>query len=66
MNNKYYGSHIWNLVPDEIKETADILYSFKSLIMTWEDPKCQRNMCNIFIFICICDCVHMYIVIIEK
>ncbi len=30
---KYYGSHIWNLLPNEINETADIL-SFKSLIMT--------------------------------
>ncbi len=30
---KYYGSHIWNLLPNEIKETAEIL-SFKSLIIT--------------------------------
>ncbi len=30
---KYYGAHIWNLLPNEIKDTADIL-SFKSLIMT--------------------------------
>ncbi len=30
---KYYGVHIWNLLPNEIKETGDIL-SFKSLIMT--------------------------------
>ncbi len=29
----YYGSHIWNFLPNGIKETADIL-SFKSLIMT--------------------------------
>ncbi len=43
---KYCGSHIWNLLPNETKETADIL-SFKSLIMTWEGPKCQCNMCNI-------------------
>ncbi len=35
---KYYGSHIWNLLPNKIKETAHIL-SFKSLIMTWEGPK---------------------------
>ncbi len=26
----YYGTHIWNLVPNEIKESADILY-FKTL-----------------------------------
>ncbi len=60
---KYYGSHIWNLLPNEIKEIANIL-SFKNLIMTWEGPKCQCNMCNILI--CICYCVHMHIVIIEK
>ncbi len=35
---KYYGAHIWNLLPNEIMETSDIL-SFKSLIMTWEGPK---------------------------
>ncbi len=40
---KYYGAHIWNLLQYEIKVTADIL-SFKSLIMTWEGPKCQCNM----------------------
>ncbi len=32
----------------KIEETLDIL-SFKSLIMTWEVPKCQCNMCNILI-----------------
>ncbi len=51
---KYYASHIWNLLPNEIKETADIL-SFESLIMTWEGPKCQCNMCTILSLICICD-----------
>ncbi len=45
---KYYVAHIWNLLPNEINETADIL-SFKSLIMIWEGPKCQCNMCNILI-----------------
>ncbi len=51
---KYYFAYVCNLVPIEIKETADIL-SFKSLIMIWEGPKCQCNMCNILILICICD-----------
>ncbi len=62
---KYYDLHIWNLLPNDIKETADIL-SFKSLIMICEGPKCQCNMCNILILICIYNCVHMYVVIIEK
>ncbi len=43
---KYYDAHIWIFLPNEIKETADIL-SLKSLIMTWKGPKCQCNMCNI-------------------
>ncbi len=51
---KYYSAHILNLLTNEMKETADIL-SFKSLIMTWEGPKCQCNMCNILILIFICD-----------
>ncbi len=40
---KYCGSHIWNFLPNEIKGTADMWY-FKSLIMTWEDSKCQYSM----------------------
>ncbi len=46
---KYNGSHIWNLLPNEIKETADILSS-KSLIISGEGLLCQCNMCNIFYF----------------
>ncbi len=57
--NTNNNQNIWNLLPNEIKETADIS-SFKSLIMTWESPKCQSNMCNILILICICDCVHVH------
>ncbi len=45
---KWYGSHVWNLLPNEIKETAVIL-SFKNLIMTWYGPKCECNMCNLLI-----------------
>ncbi len=43
---KYYGSYIWNLLPNEIKETAYIL-SFKSLIMTWKVPN-ANVICVIF------------------
>ena len=42
---KYYGSHVWNLLPNEVKLCTDI-ESFKSLLKTWEGPKCQCNMCN--------------------
>ncbi len=36
---KYVGSHIWNLLSNQIKESVDIL-SFISLIMIWEGLKC--------------------------
>ncbi len=44
---KYYDTNLWKLLPNEIKDSADILFN-KSFIMTWEDPKFQCNMCNIF------------------
>ena len=43
----YYGAHIWNLVPGSFKKTADINV-FKSLLKTWEGPKCQCNLCDVF------------------
>ncbi len=42
---KYYGSHIWNLLPNDIKLCTDI-DGFKSLLKAWEGPRCQCNMCN--------------------
>ncbi len=42
----YYGSHIWNALPNQVKESTDIL-SFKSLLETWEGPNCQCNMCDV-------------------
>jgi hypothetical protein len=42
---KYYGGHIWNGLPNEIKTSTDI-DQFKSLLRTWEGPKCQCTMCN--------------------
>ena len=40
----YYGAHIWNLLPNDMKTCTDI-DSFKSLLKTWEGPKCQCIMC---------------------
>ncbi len=40
-----YGTHIWNLLPNEIKTCKDI-HKFKSLLKSWEGPKCQCTMCN--------------------
>ncbi len=42
---KYYGTHIWNLLPNEIKTCTNI-DKFKSLLKSWEGPKCQITMCN--------------------
>ncbi len=39
----YYGSHIWNALPNQVKESTD-LQGFKSLLKTWEGPNCQCNM----------------------
>ncbi len=41
---KYYACHICNSLPESIK-TCAIIYVFKSLLMTWEGPKCQCKMC---------------------
>ncbi len=38
-----YGSHIWNVLPNQVMQYTDIL-RFKSLLKTWEVLKCQCNM----------------------
>ncbi len=43
---KYYGSHLWNLLPNDIKKCMD-LDTFKTLIMSWDGPMCQCNLCNV-------------------
>ncbi len=43
---KYYGSHLWNLLPTDIKKCMD-LNTFKTLIMSWDWPRCQCNLCNV-------------------
>ncbi len=35
----YYGSDIWNALPNQVKESTD-LKCFKSLLKTWEGPNC--------------------------
>ncbi len=42
----YYGTHIWNSLPNNIKESTS-LDNFKSMLKAWEGPKCQYNMCNV-------------------
>lgn len=40
----YYGSHLWNLLPNDIKRSVSIS-EFKHLIFTWEGPACSCNIC---------------------
>jgi hypothetical protein len=42
---KYFGAHVWNKIPVEIKATSN-LRTFKQLIRTWNGPKCQCNLCK--------------------
>lgn len=37
----YHGSYIWNNLPNSIK-----LHTFKSLISTWDGPKCKCVACR--------------------
>ncbi len=43
---RYYGSHIWNLLPIEIKNSTTIDH-FKDMIKQWEGPNCQCAMCTL-------------------
>ncbi len=42
---KYYGTHIWNLLPNNLKNSTNIS-SFKDLIKAWEEVQCQCLMCG--------------------
>ncbi len=35
---KYHGAYIWNLIPNDIKNSTTI-GNFKLLLKTWEEPK---------------------------
>ncbi len=41
----YYGTHIWNSLPNNIRESTG-LDNFKSMLKALEGPKCQCSMCN--------------------
>ena len=42
---KYYGAHVWNHIPVEIKAAKNIT-TFKKLVRAWKGPRCQCNLCN--------------------
>ncbi len=39
-------SNIWNLLPNDIKIFLN-LDTFKTLIMSWNGPRCQCSLCNV-------------------
>ena len=43
---KYFGSHIWNSLPNEIKDCTTV-DNFKELIKAWDGPNCQCAMCTL-------------------
>ncbi len=42
----YYRTHIWNSLPNNIKESTS-LNNYKTILKVWEGPKCQCSMCNV-------------------
>ncbi len=46
---QYYGSHLWNLLLNDIKKCMD-LYTFKTLIISWDGPRCQCNVIYVMFY----------------
>ncbi len=42
----YYGTHIWNSLLNNKKESTS-LDNFKTMLKAWEGPKCQYSMGNV-------------------
>ena len=42
----YYGSHLWNNLPNEFKQSVDY-QTFVRMISKWEGPKCSCSLCAI-------------------
>ncbi len=40
----YYGSHIWNLLPNDLKSNVNYV-TFKRLLKDWEGPRCCCSLC---------------------
>jgi hypothetical protein len=45
----YYGPHIWNQLPANVKSEID-LNSFKKLISSWNGPSCKCTSCDIYVY----------------
>ena len=52
---RYYGAHIWNMLPVQYKVCVDV-HDFRKLLLTWYGPNCSCSVCmqarrwNIIIF----------------
>ena len=52
---RYYGAHIWNMLPVQYKDCVDV-HDFRKLLLTWYGPNCscsvcmEARRCNIIIF----------------
>jgi ribonuclease P/MRP protein subunit RPP40 len=45
MSFKYFSSHLWNQLPDNIKHAINVK-DFKAKIKLWTGPACQCNLCQ--------------------
>ena len=41
---RYYGTHIWNMLPVQYKDFVDA-YDFRKLLLTWYGPNCSCSVC---------------------
>ena len=41
----YYGAHLWNILPRNLKLICDI-DNFKFMLRSWEGPKCRCSLCS--------------------
>ena len=52
---RYYGAHMWNMLPVQYKDCVDV-HDFRKLLLTWYGPNCSCSVCtqarrwNIIIF----------------
>ncbi len=42
----YYGTHIWNSLPNNVKQCTN-LDNFKTMLKIWEGPRCQCSIRNV-------------------
>ena len=43
---RYLGSHVWNLLPNDLKSAQNVT-QFKKMLKTWSGPMCSCDMCDV-------------------